>query len=317
MKWIAYAPANIALIKYMGKEDHTQNFPSNPSLSYTLDHLRSYVELETSTASEDQWEPMANRNDFRLTPNEQKRFLNHLAFIKNYFNYTGTFYLRSANDFPTACGLASSASSFAALTKCAVNALCEIQNKPLLSLKEISSLSRQGSGSSCRSLFYPYALWQYDYAEEITLPYPDLLHMTVVVTQEQKKVSSSMAHRLVTQSLLFDSRPKRATLRLEQLLSAFQDKNWHRAYEIVWQEFWDMHALFETTTPSFGYLSAASLTVLALLRQYWENNHDGPLITMDAGPNIHLLFRPDQQSAYQEIAELLKPHYTLFTPCLT
>ena len=35
-QWLAHAPANIALIKYMGKDDQATNLPANPSLSFTL-----------------------------------------------------------------------------------------------------------------------------------------------------------------------------------------------------------------------------------------------------------------------------------------
>lgn len=46
MYWLAHAPANIALIKYMGKKDDNSNSPDNPSLSYTLNELKSTVRLE-------------------------------------------------------------------------------------------------------------------------------------------------------------------------------------------------------------------------------------------------------------------------------
>jgi len=46
MQWFAQAPANIALIKYMGKKDPQKNLPGNPSLSYSLDNLLSNVMLE-------------------------------------------------------------------------------------------------------------------------------------------------------------------------------------------------------------------------------------------------------------------------------
>ena len=47
-KWVASAPSNIALIKYMGKTDEQDNRPTNRSLSYTLNHLRTTVELTPS-----------------------------------------------------------------------------------------------------------------------------------------------------------------------------------------------------------------------------------------------------------------------------
>lgn len=317
MKWSADAPANIALIKYMGKVDESCNLPSNPSLSYTLHHLRSFVELEVSENEPyDIWQPLPGFPALLLSEREQLRYLAHLGFIKNYFNFEGTFYLRSANNFPSACGMASSSSSFSALTLCAVKAISELQGQAMPSMKELSQLSRQGSGSSCRSLFSPYSLWQDDYAEAMPLPYPELMHMSVVVSEEAKKVSSSQAHRLVTSSLLFEGRPGRAVERLKQLIAAFQHRDWYKAYEVLWQEFSDMHALFETASPSFSYFTPDTVKVLQTLRSFWDKNKDGPLVTMDAGPNIHLLFRPDQLLAYETLAKTFSVCYKVHAPCL-
>lgn len=312
MTWSTHAPANIALIKYMGK--NANNLPINPSLSYTLDHLQSFVTLELSSNATDTWAPLTGHEDFQLSETEQKRFISHLNFIKQHFGYVGQFTLRSNNNFPASCGLASSASSFAALTQCAVEAICALQDKPLPSVEAISALSRQGSGSSCRSFFQPFALWESAHATRVSLPYPHLLHMTVLVTQAPKKVSSSEAHQRVNTSLLFTDRSQRAQLRLTQLLQALQAQDWQQAYHVVWQEFWDMHALFETATPPFGYLQPTTMVALSFLREYWHLYHDGPLITLDAGPNIHLLFRPDQQAAYRQIANYLGEKFQLFTP---
>ena len=49
MHWLAQAPSNIALIKYMGKKDENSNLPDNSSLSYTLNNLLSTVKLEVIT----------------------------------------------------------------------------------------------------------------------------------------------------------------------------------------------------------------------------------------------------------------------------
>lgn len=44
--WIeASAPSNIALIKYMGKTDAVSNKPTNVSISYTLDELKTFVRM--------------------------------------------------------------------------------------------------------------------------------------------------------------------------------------------------------------------------------------------------------------------------------
>lgn len=155
MQWFSQAPSNIALIKYMGKKDEVHNIPDNASLSYTLNNLLSSVVLETTSGRKDFWEPLEipGAGTFILSPSAQNRFLEHLARLKEYFLFSGAFIVRSSNNFPHSSGLASSASSFAALTKCGMLALSELTNKPLPSIEIQAQLSRLGSGSSCRSFF--------------------------------------------------------------------------------------------------------------------------------------------------------------------
>ena len=193
LKKEASAPANLALIKYMGKRDSQKNLSDNPSLSYTLGHFRSFVELELLSPppfqapqtpqvpsppaslpagpfhkpqsqnqgqiqgrlqgqgqtqgrlqnqsqnqgqNQDRWEPLLTTSQgeslppLHLTKEEQDRFLRHLAFLKQKLHWKGVpFLLRSGNNFPQACGLASSASSFAALTKAACHWITEMQGK--------------------------------------------------------------------------------------------------------------------------------------------------------------------------------------------
>lgn len=296
MQWLAQAPANIALIKYMGKTNPQENLPINSSLSYTLHNLLSSVQLETHPGKQDFWEPLNTPGVTAhvFSPLAQKRFLLHLALVKNYFHYSGAFIVRSSNNFPHSSGLASSASSFAALTKCAMHAMSELTQTPLPCIETQAQLSRQGSGSSCRSFFSPWALWENNSVKAIELPYNNLLHQVIVVSQEEKKVSSSEAHARIRNSTLFSNRGQRAEENLKNLLHALTTNHWAEAYQICWQEFQDMHALFATATPSFSYITAAGKEVLAQLQNSWQQQGDGPLITMDAGPNIHLLYRADQ-----------------------
>jgi diphosphomevalonate decarboxylase len=55
-----------------------------------------------------------------------------------------------------------------------------------------------------------------------------------------------------------------------------------------------MHALFETSSPSFGYIQSKTRLVLAEIEKFRKANGDGPIATIDAGPNVHLLWRKDQ-----------------------
>ncbi|MBA2655529.1 MAG: diphosphomevalonate decarboxylase [Tatlockia sp.] len=296
MQWFAQAPANIALIKYMGKKDNETNQPDNPSLSYTLNNLLSSVELESYPGKVDLWEPLETPGAelFTLSSRAQQRFLQHLARVKHFFNYEGSFIVRSTNNFPQGSGLASSASSFAALTKCAMLAISELSAQPLPSVEDQALLSMQGSGSSCRSFFSPWAFWQDKKVEAINLPYQELLHQVIVISHEEKKILSSEAHLRVKSSHSYSTRGQRARDNLKSLISALKDEDWPSIYHICWQEFQDMHNLFATSSPPFHYINENTREALKSLQDLWRREGDGPIVTMDAGPNIHLLYRPDQ-----------------------
>ena len=296
MQWLAQAPSNIALIKYMGKKDNENNIPSNPSLSYTLNNLLSSVLLEPHPGKKDVWEPLESPGTLpiQLSLSAQARFLNHLHWIKLKFAYEGAFIVRSCNNFPHSSGLASSASSFAALTKCAALALTELTQSAPPTIETQAQWSRHASGSSCRSFFSPWAFWYEEDVQALDLPYHDLHHEVIIISHDEKKILSSEAHRRIQTSPDFAERPIRAQRNLKELQMALESRDWPKAYRITWREFQDMHALFTTAQPPFSYMSARSEEVLQNAQKFWQKEGDGPLVTMDAGPNIHLLYRPDQ-----------------------
>lgn len=314
--WRGSAPSNIALIKYMGKTDAAGNRPTNRSLSFTLNGLRTHIELETASddSLKDSWEPLVapGLEPLALSQKGRIRFLTHLSRIKNVWGYAGGFVVRSANDFPADCGLASSASSFAALTSVACRALAELTGRSPMSEREVAELSRQGSGSSCRSLFSPWALWDTDGARAIELPFGDLLHQAVIVEDRRKDVSSSDAHARVSASPLFQGRPERAEQRLQDLMAAFESRDWRSARQICWAEFWDMHALFETTPEPFGYMNGGSLEVLDFVRrEMWGEADGGPIVTMDAGANVHLLHRRDRITDLERVRTVFESRFRI------
>lgn len=306
------APSNIALIKYMGKIEGTGNKPTNGSLSYTLENLRTFVRLTEINDSQDQWQPLVREDLQKLELSEkgQQRFLKHFAQLKEKWGIDKNFLVESANNFPSDCGLASSASSFAALTLAAAEMFQKINPQPWgADKKYLSELSRQGSGSSCRSLFSPWALWQHEYAQSMAIPMTDFHHLVVIVEDSKKQVSSSEAHKLVTTSPRFSGRVERAELRLKDLVQALCFNDWHLARQIVWDEFMDMHRLFETSEPPFSYMTGGSRKVLDDCQSFWNKWQDGPLVTMDAGANVHMLFRHDQLKTFENYREYFKNEY--------
>lgn len=300
----ASAASNIALIKYMGKQESTDvNVPTNSSLSWTLPSLRTFVRLTEVQAATDQWRPLTGDSYFpmELSDKGQARFLKHFEFLKKSFHFTGNYLIESANNFPSDCGLASSASSFAALTS-AAHELAVSKGQEPVDVVTLSDLSRRASGSSIRSFFGPWCLWSEAGAKPLEFPIRSILHQVYVVESRKKEVSSSEAHKRVLSSALFEGRPQRAEKRLADLIAAFRAQDWEQAYEISWAEFWDMHALFETSVPHFGYMQPATLAVLQKARELWQSEKDGPIVTMDAGPNVHLLWRADQKSQAEKFS---------------
>jgi diphosphomevalonate decarboxylase len=298
MRIEASAPSNIALIKYMGKSVAASNQPANASISYTLENLRSFVVLEPCDG-EDQWAALEGFTKVELSEVGLKKYLDHFARLKQLWQIPGFYRIRSANNFPSDCGLASSASSFAALTQAGFE-LASRHNKDLaLSAHKLSCVSRLGSGSSCRSFFSPWAKWQGEGAEAVDLDLR-LEHAVLILESGRKAVSSSQAHNRVNTSLLWNGRPERAEARMKTLVQALRTNDWSSAFEICWSEFWDMHALFETSRPSFGYMTPPTLQALEQLRNIWRKESDGPLVTMDAGANVHVLIRPDQVTRANE-----------------
>ena len=303
----AEAPSNIALIKYMGKKPHTDdlNRPTNASLSFTLSHLRSRVEI-LKTDGEDEWQPLESENwlSLDLSKKGQDKFLNHFKFLKEHWKIKSNFLVRSANNFPAGAGIASSASSFAALTLATYELAKELGISEH-SLSELADLSRRGSGSSGRSLFPRYSLWDKDGFHAVGEKWPDLVHDLVVLDDSHKTVSSSEAHLLVTESTMFVGRTERAEQRLRLMISAFEEGNISKVAQLSWDEFWDMHTLFHTCRPPFFYQTEKCFAVLKELAGFCKNK-TMPIVTMDAGANIHLLYTKDQQSLRTEINQLLK-----------
>jgi len=314
--WRAFAPSNIALIKYAGKKDKT-NIPINASLSYTLHHLKSVVEIEPlpHKNTEDLWEPVITPFPLELSSLSIKRFLHFFQFLKEHFNVTGNFRIRSGNYFPGACGVASSASSFCALTKASYQMAQDLSSlKMKYSLSELSALSRCGSGSSCRSFFSPWVLWKEDCASLLKLePFPVLIHQLILSDQKQKPVSSSEAHQRLTTSPYFLGRTERVQKRLDRLLTSLKKAQWNDCFQIVWEEFEDLHQLYETSSLPIVYRTDKTYKILTIVKDFWKKKGSGPLVTMDAGSSVHLLYRMDQKTLSQQLAKRLSGEFQMIS----
>jgi diphosphomevalonate decarboxylase len=319
----ARAPSNIAIVKYMGKRDGPTNIPENPSLSLTLNKLCSYVEITCSHAPDSDevaWVPQppllwSGDNGLKLrvpSLNEEGvgRFLLHfkrsLAAAPVILSKYGipvaaqtakarAYSIRSGNTFPMSAGIASSASSFAALTLATAMTRAVDQvafehawNSEASLRRDLAALSRQGSGSSCRSFEGPWVGWKGERPFKLDASTPKLAHFILLVSGTAKKVSSSTAHRLVKESPLWAGRAERAGARFEQARMALAEGDLARLARISWREAWEMHSLFHTAPEPFSYWQPRTMEILQWLSAFVGESQP-PIVSMDAGPNVHMI----------------------------
>src|SRR5262245_32022438 len=116
---LARAHSNIALAKYWGKTEATDNRPAVPSLSLTLSGMttRTRVIFDSSLSKDS---AVLDGKEAEGRPLE--RVIKLLSAVRELKGSNEFARVESTNDFPTAAGLASSASGFAALALAASHA---------------------------------------------------------------------------------------------------------------------------------------------------------------------------------------------------
>jgi diphosphomevalonate decarboxylase len=142
---VAEANTNIALVKYWGKRDQKLNLPAVGSISLTLSGLSTRTEVLFDAALEHDELVLNGTAERGKTVEKVSRFLD---LVRARAGTMTRARVTSANNFPTAAGLASSASAFAALSLAATKAAGLALTPP-----ELSVLARRGSGSAARSIF--------------------------------------------------------------------------------------------------------------------------------------------------------------------
>ena len=146
----ARACANIALVKYWGKRDAALNLPAAGSLSLTLDALTTVTTVRFDPALADgDWMMINGAQASAAVLARTSAWLDHVRALAG---ITTRAAVTTVNHFPTASGLASSASGFAALAV-AASAAAGLQ----LSAAALSTLARLGSGSAARSIHGGFA----------------------------------------------------------------------------------------------------------------------------------------------------------------
>lgn len=205
------------------------------------------------------------------------------------------------NTFPHGCGIASSASGFAALTLAAAMAFSQSCNWQELESKGITrdllrTLSRLGSGSACRSLDGGFVHWikgahpsQQQVESVFAQSHWPLSDIVCIVDRREKQVSSSAGHRTAATSPLFHLRLAGLPERTTDLISAISRRDFQAFGRIIEAEALEMHAVMMSSQPTLHYLTKKTIDVLSWIRERRMRGDLPGFFTLDAGPNIHLI----------------------------
>lgn len=313
------SPSNIALVKYWGKKG--KQLPQNPSISFTLSECRSETFVTFEKADNFGFQFFFEGKENLAFGAKIEKFLNE---NRTYFPFLNQLHLKveSRNTFPHSSGIASSASSMSAFVMC----LLDIENQIVsqqLDFRKASYFSRLASGSAARSVYPKMALWGATEAyagssDEYAIPLENDIHPVfktyrdsiLIVSGETKSVSSRAGHALMEGNPYAPARYAQANENIKNLLAALKSGDLDTFMSITESEALQLHALMMCSNPSFILMKPNTLRIIEEVRLFRNETHIPLCFTLDAGPNVHLLY-PDSEA--EKVEEFIKN--TLSTYC--
>jgi diphosphomevalonate decarboxylase len=314
------SPSNIALIKYWGKTG--RQLPVNPSLSMTLSEAYTETKLtalpcKTEDTSELDFWFEGKQN---LAFGERiKRYLQSVTDIFPWLKQVN-LKLETYNTFPHSAGIASSASSFSALALCLCSLdaeLCGILLDELEFRSKASFVARLGSGSACRSLFPGFTVWGTSRAlsgssdltavplSEVHPVFKTLRDTIIIVNNQEKSVSSTEGHNRMTGHPFAEARIRQARKNTSDLLEAIKCGDKQTFIRIVENEALTLHALMMTSDEGFMLMHPETVRIINRIQELRKESGLDICFTLDAGPNVHLLYFEDQ---IEQVNQLIVEH---------
>lgn len=309
-KATAVSPANIAFIKYWGKRDPLLNIPFNNSISMNLSNCLTTTTVEFNSNFLDDSISVDGKEVFDF---KKDRVMKILDLVRKKSEICLKAKVVSQNNFPLGTGIASSASAFSALALAGATAAGLSFSK-----KELSILSRRGSGSACRSAIDGFSEWKAGISDKTSYSiqiaksdYWGLCDVVVVVDQKEKKVGSTEGHELATSSPYFKTRLKQLPSRIKELKEAFFSKDFEKFGKIVEGEAVDLHMMAMTSNPPIYYWNEGTMEIIHAVQE-WRKSGLNVFFTIDAGPNVHLIcLRKDAEKVSDEAKKLKNVAFTI------
>jgi diphosphomevalonate decarboxylase len=291
------AHPNIALAKYWGKKPGAGNIPAVPSLSVTLEGMKT-----TTSVTFD--ESLANDhfvlNGIETIGEGARRLHGLLDRVRLLSGERRRGRVVSENDFPTASGLASSASGFAALALAATRA-AGID----LDAAAVASIARESSASAARSLFGGFAELDTDGVASAVAPASQLdIRILVCVTTEKAKTVGSTAgmNETAKNSMFYDAWLERAPRLYNDLREALLAKDFSLVGKCAEQSALAMHGV--ALAGGLDYFNGATHAALLEARKMRDENILA-YATIDAGPHVKVLVQTrDAEAAARRLAKV-------------
>ena len=311
------SPSNIAFIKYWGK--HGIQLPMNPSLSMTLDKCYTKTSIILTEKKTDKPVEFGFKFEGKTNGKFADRIEKYLNRINGRLSFLAHYRLEieSENSFPHSTGIASSASAMSALALC-LGTIEQRLGKHLSGdfYREVSLLARLGSGSASRSLFGEFAVWGKskdikfstdDYAVKLNIPFHSdfkcLRDVVLIVDAEEKKVSSSAGHDLMNNHPYASTRFVNASENLTILLASMRSGDFDKFAEILEHEALSLHAMMMTAKPWYTLLSPNTIKIMEKIRALREESNIKITFTLDAGPNVHVIFPAEEEKKVKGFIE--------------
>ena len=292
----AYAPANIALCKYWGKRDEALKLPRTGSLSVSMGAFGTHMRLLPAKTDS----LCINGMEFPADDKASRRLFGFLDLLRG---PDVRLRVESRNTIPMAAGLASSASAFAAAVK-AMDALYDWQ----LDGRSLSILARLGSGSASRSVYEGFVEWHEgvdpagmdSFAEPVAPVWPDFRVGILTLSEAEKAVGSSEGmKRTVETATLYRAWPEQVARDLPEIRRAVRSHDFPALGRTAENNALAMHATMIAAWPPVLYWRPETVAALHAVHRLRSEGVD-VYATMDAGPNVKLLFLSPNEARIQE-----------------
>jgi diphosphomevalonate decarboxylase len=286
----AIAHPNIALVKYWGKADEARNLPAVGSISITLDTLVTTTTVRFDPELTDD----ALALDGRSAPDRLDRVRHCLGLFRERLPQVPHAEVVSSNSFPTAAGLASSASGFAALVVAADHALAAGLDRA-----ELAELARRCSGSAARSLFGGFVELRLrddgtgtDTGQLLAAADWPLAVVIAVTSPAEKAVGSTAGMRLTERTSPYYGRwVATSDEDLTTARHAIEARDFAALASISEHSCLKMHAVALTSRPGLVYWNGATVDCIHRIRELARGG-EAVFFTVDAGPQVKAVCLP-------------------------